>query len=273
MKIIAVALKDLHNEELFEFSTDFKGKVEYYGKDKLDIKDLFNQFVSLYEKMDESLETLQKSFYTKELEEADRKRDKLFRGLFNVVKASQMQPDVAKGKAAERLFILLGRHKDLILSGNHAKESAAIYNLLQDLRGKVYAPDVTLLALADWVTAIDQAEKEFLSFRAERTEESVAKPKEAMKQIRQQIYPYYNAMIDVMSARLLADGLGGDVVVDPKDLDKEGHFEEDEDHHLHGNITYNFVIDWNETLKKYHTLLAQRAGRRNSKDKPEDPES
>jgi hypothetical protein len=35
--------------------------------------------------------------------------------------------------------------------------------------------------------------------------------------------------------KLPADGPGGDIVTDPKDLDKEGHFEEDEDHHLHGN--------------------------------------
>ncbi|MDR1557623.1 MAG: hypothetical protein LBS88_11455, partial [Tannerellaceae bacterium] len=30
---------------------------------------------------------------------------------------------------------------------------------------------------------------------------------------------------------------------------------------LHGNIPYNFVVSWNEEVKKYRNLLAQRAGR------------
>jgi hypothetical protein len=79
-------------------------------------------------------------------------------------------------------------------------------------------------------------------------------------------------MINVMYARLLIDKLGGDVTVDPRDLDNEGHFGDEENHDLHGNVTYNFVIAWNEVAKRYRNTLAQRAGRRNKGQEPEEPE-
>jgi hypothetical protein len=63
---------------------------------------------------------------------------------------------------------------------------------------------------------------------------------------------------------------GGDVTVDPRDLDNEGHFGNEENHDLHGNVTCNFVIARNEVLKKYRNTLAQRAGRRSKGRKPEE---
>jgi hypothetical protein len=63
----------------------------------------------------------------------------------------------------------------------------------------------------------------------------------------------------------LADGQGGDVVVDPEDL-KIGPYEDSVPEILRGNVMYNFVIVWNETVKKYHALLAARAARKEKED-------
>jgi hypothetical protein len=271
MKTLKIAQKNLRNQEWFEFRIDFRKRVEYFGSERLNLKALFAQFVVLLQKAELLLVILRKSFYTKELEAADRERDKIFRGFCSVVRGLQAQPDVAKQMAAKHLYNLLKGYRKLVLNGNQTGESGAIYNLLQDLRGQ-YADDISLLELAYWVTAIDKAEQDFLTFRSERTEENVDKPKENLRLLRNQTDTLYNAILRALDTQLLADGLGGDIVTDPKDLDKEGHFEEDEDHHLHGNITYNFVIAWNEEVKKSRNLLQQRAGHRTGKPETGEPE-
>jgi hypothetical protein len=262
MKVIRIVLNHLHNEEWFEFGTKFRELVLHFGRDAIGIKDLFSQFSLLLEKIDGLLVVLRKSYYTKEIEAADKKRDELFRGLYVVLKGMQRQPVAAKQEAAMRLFNLLEGYQKAVLDDNYAAESAAIHNLLQDLK-EGYKADVALFALTEWVAAIDQAEKEFLSLDSRRTQESINKPKENLQQARAKADAFYIAMANVLDARLLADGLGGDVVVDPQDLDDFDHMDDVEyDHSLHGNLTYNFVIAWNETVKRYRNILAQRAGRR-----------
>jgi hypothetical protein len=40
--------------------------------------------------------------------------------------------------------------------------------------------------------------------------------------------------------------------------------------HLFGNINYNFAYQWNEEVKKFRNLIAQREGRRKAKDGEEE---
>jgi hypothetical protein len=86
-----------------------------------------------------------------------------------------------------------------------------------------------------------------------------------LQKVRARIMPVYQAIINTVDANLVADGLGGDVVVDPADLDTGSHEDGDPTPpYLYGNINYNFAVDWNESLKKYRNLLAQRDGIRNA---------
>jgi hypothetical protein len=258
MKVLRIAQRSLHNQEWFEFYTDFNQRVEHFGSDTIGVKRLFDQFTPLYHKADGLMVVLRKSFYTKKLVMADKDRDRIFRGLYSVVKGSRAYPDANRQEAAERLYLLLNRYKKTVLKGTLPAESGAIFNLLQDLRGE-YAPDVALLALAGWVTAIDKAEQDFLASKSERMEEIIEKPKEDLRQLRSQMDILYNAMTSILDAKLLADDLGGKIVVEP-DFD-------------HGNTTYNFVIAWNEDVKMYRNLLMQRTGRRAGKKETTDPES
>lgn len=260
MKVIRINLPKLHNEEWFEFFTKFAELVKHFGADKIGVKELFDKLEPLCDKADDLLLVLKKSVYTKKIETADRKRDELFQGFYAVAKGLLKQPVAAKREAAERLYNLLDGYRKSILGHGYAEESAAIHNLLQDLR-REYETDVTLLALTDWVTAINQAEQDFQAVYNERIKEDVAKPKRDLKLIRGQADVFYHAIIGTLDTKLLIDGLGGDVAVDPGELDDDVHFEGDDDHEFHGNIVYNFVVTWNETLKKYRNLLRQRAGR------------
>jgi hypothetical protein len=274
MEALNPMLNALRIEEAFQFFTEFKEEAEYFGPDKIGLKELFDKFVAFYEKADKLLLVLRASSYTHELETADKKRDDIFRGFSGVVNASLRQPDEAKQKAAERLSILLKGYRKAVLKESYAAESAALYNLLQDLGGH-YKADVTLLGFTDWVTAIKEAEQTFLAINKARAKESYEKPRSELIVIRSKMNKLYKNMTNVLDARLVAADLGGDVDVDPEDLDNEGHFdgEEDQSHELHGNLTYNFVVAWNERVKKYRNLVAQRAGRRGKKEEPPAPEA
>jgi hypothetical protein len=276
MRIEKIKLTNLRNEEWFNFFTEFIAAVMHFGAAALGIKDLFDRISQLHVKADELLVVLRKSLYTEKIEAAVRKRGEFFMGLLSVVRGLRKLPGADKRAAAERLYALLdGGYRKIVTKGTYAERSASVYNLLQDLSG-AYAADVTLLALTELVTFISQAEQEYVDLTAERTKETVAKPQEYLKEMRSQADTLYNAVAAYLDVRLTADGLGGDVVVDPRDLDDEVHIEgEDEPggfHELHGNIVYNFVITWNATVKKYHNFLAHRAGRRAKGGEPEEGE-
>ncbi|MDR1644604.1 MAG: DUF6261 family protein [Tannerellaceae bacterium] len=263
MKVIRVKIRSLHNEEWFELFTNYKDEAERFGPTAIGTMELHMRILPLYDKADKLLLVLRKSVYTKEIEAADKKCVDICQAFFNTVKSARKLPNALKQKAADHLYNLLEGYKDSVLSGTYAQKSAAVYNLLADLRGTVYAPDVTALTLAEWVTAIDQAEQAVLTLSATRMEESVAKPKEDLQQIRRLFETYYTAAVNVWDTRLMLDGLGGDIVVEQESLDTADHDNgELFNPEVHGNITYNFVIAWNERLKKFRNLLQQRAGRR-----------
>ena len=177
-----------------------------------------------------------------------------------------------------RLNNVLNGYKKSILEGTYAEESAAIYNLLQDLRG-ANAADVALLGLTGWVDAIDQAEQRFLSFYNERHEAIATRPKGKLTEVRVEVDTLYNAMMGILDGTLVGDGLGGDVVLDmnepdsPEDEGSQGPVEEfaPAKRATSGNATYDFVVRWNEILVRYRNLLHQRAGRK-AKAKEEEEE-
>jgi hypothetical protein len=270
MKVVRIAQSSLQNEEWFNFYTECIDLIDHFDAETLGIEPLYDRFYPLLNTADKLLETLRKSSYTEDLEEADRKRDELFSALYNVVKISQKQPDLAKSKAAHHLYNLLRGYRNHILHASYVNESSSIYNLLQDVKGE-YAADVALLGVTEWVAALKSAEDNFLAVNAVRQHESVNKHKGDLVKLRREADTLYNAMVSNLDGQLLAAGLGGDVEVDPISLDDDVHQAGDVfAPETHGNIPYNFVVDWNETVKKYRNLIVQRAGRRHASDQKPD---
>jgi hypothetical protein len=198
------------------------------------------------------------------LKETAQERHKLFRGLYSSAKNLRKLSLAQEQATAERLFVLLFNYRKTTLSNSYAEEAAAMFNLLQDLKGH-YAADVTLLGLDKWVALLDANEQKFVDYRMERDKENALKPTEDLRKIRAQGDILYRSMTDVLYAKLVVDGLGGDVDISPDDL-KTGIYEDGTPSEKKGNIVYNFVVAWNIVLKRYHNTLAARIGRR-KKDK------
>lgn len=270
MEINRLNLSHLHNEEWFGVFVDLFAEVPKYGAENLGIADLIARLLPLYNTADKLLLTLQKSPFTTKMVKADKDRDAAFRSLTDAVKAALGLPNEADRDAADRLRILLTSYRKSVLSSSYTEESNALYNLMEDIDGK-YATDVTLLGLGKWVNNLREAEQKFQSYRAERTQEDIAKPVEELRKVRRQMDALYHSIINVLYASLMADGLGGDVAIDPESL-KDGVYESNVPSEQRGNIVYNFVIAWNRILKKYENLLATRAGRR-AKEKEQQPDA
>ncbi|MDR1556910.1 MAG: DUF6261 family protein [Tannerellaceae bacterium] len=271
MKITRINQPNLHNEEWFGFYTDFRNMVEKYGVNALNINDLFNLFLPLHNKADNLLLVLRKSIYTEEMKVADKERSTLFNSLYKIVNGMVNQPNVAKKEAAKRLFNLLRQYRQYGVKGSYIEESSGIYNLLQDMEGK-YSADITLLFLDEWISALRQVEERFIALRAQRIQESIEKPKESLQEIRAQVDRLYSGIVSILDVRLLADGLGGDIVVEPDELDTNSRTDDDPTPpELRGNIVYNFVVAWNIVVKGYHNLLAMRAGRSAKKKQVDTP--
>ena len=267
MKVVRIPLRKLHNEEWFCFYVALRALIIKFGPYALMILALFTLMTPLLDEADKVIAVLRKSVFTKKMKLADEDRDRIFKALLGIVKGLQVQSGRAKADAAERLFIVLNRYKKSVLKGNYTEESSAIFNLLQDLQGKC-AADVTLLALGEWVTSLKSAEDDFEAARSKRLEESFDKPVEKLAALRNRVDVYYTAILNILEAKLLADGLGGNIVVDPESF-KDGVYESGVPSYLRGNVTYNFVLEWNEIVKKYRDLLNARDGRRAKRNDPE----
>ena len=260
MQVLKINLSHLHNDEWYEFHGDFRDTTGKYGEEALNIKDLHKLYIEHLNKADKKLLVIRKSVYTEEMRAADKERDTLFGSFHRIVKDSLNLPDAAKKEAAKRVYNLVHAYKLNGLNSNYNAESSTINNLLEDLAG--YTDDLTLLTLGEWVTALRQAEDRFLAIRSQRIKEMAGKPQGSLTEIRRQVDRFYLSMIHILNARLMADGLGGNVAVDPDDLDTGTRADDDPTPpELRGNIVYNCVIEWNVIVRAYHSVLAARASR------------
>jgi hypothetical protein len=268
MRIFKLDLKRLHNEEWFNLFTDLFTLVPAYGAQTLGIKELLDLLEPLYDKSDLLLQQMRKSSYTEKMIDAQKTRNALFRAMFGVIKATRTLPEELKRDAAKRLYILFSGYRKSAINRSYTEEMSTFFNLLQDLEGK-YAADVILLQLGTLVNDLKAAEQRFVDIRAQRTKEDIEKPVDKIINVRKEADVLYNGIADLLHVKLLADGLGGDVTVDPDDL-KTGPYEDSVPEEQRGNVVYNFVIAWNSIVKKYADMLAIRAGRRTKKKEEED---
>jgi hypothetical protein len=260
MRVERIHLQHLYNNEWHELHTDFKATAAKYGPETLRIGELWEPYLTHLSKADKNLIKIDKSIHTAEMKAADKERDLLVTGFHRAVKISLNLPDAAKKDAAKRLLNIVHPYKVQAIKVGYAAESSLIDNLLRKLND--YTADITLLALDGWVSSLRETEEKFNTFRSKRLKESIGKPKEKIKAIRLQVDGYYRSMIDIIYARLLADGLGGKVVVDPESLDTVDREDNDPTPpFLRGNPVYNFVIEWNTFMRSYRSTLAARTTR------------
>ena len=232
MKIKSIHSNQLRNDEHFQFNTEFKDLVNKFDAAELKIGAQFNDFLALFKQEDEALKKIMKSAFTLDLQDLDKRRDRLFRGIIGISKTALHHFNEEVQEAGRRLKILLDTY------GNIARKpmneaTSAIYNILQELNGK-YAPDVALMVgLTDWVTELETCNGNFDQLMKNRYEESAMKSDLVLKECRQKVDEAYQNIVERINALVVIEG--------------EADYKE-------------FIRNLNIVIEKYTVILAHRRG-------------
>ena len=246
MEIKKIQLLDLRNNENFQFHTETKALIELIGAVKLKIANEFNGlYIPSYGALDDALQKIKKNSFTEQRSSKDTNRDGSFRGSSDTVKAAQNHFDPTTVDAARRLRILFDTY------GNVARlplkeETAAIYNLVKDVRDK-YAADAALIGLTPWIDKLDADNRAYEALVTGGYQETASLQTEYnAKQARKLVDDGYNEMMRRINAFIIIEG--------------EADYAE-------------FVRLLNIQIDTYNNILASRRGRASAKKEKEAAEA
>ena len=227
-------LARLHNDEHFKLFNDFDKEITAADPNTLQVAAIYSVFKQNFAKEDAAFKKIMKSEFTEGIQEADKKRDATFRGMVDTNMAALHHFDALTVAAAKRLKILFDTYGNLSKKPAN-EETAAIINILQDLKGK-YANDVTAVKLNDWVTELEANNNNFDSLFADRYDETNLRNDSVLRKVRADVDANYRDMIERIDALAL---------VSPNT-----------------QPFIDFIHKWNVIIDKYNNTIAQRQGRK-----------
>ena len=239
MQINEFRLTGLHNEEHFQFHTDFKKLADTANPSALNIQAVYAAYLPVYADESTALDVVRKSAVTDDIAQADTLRDTTFRGFSDAVKSAVNHFDPTKKMAATRTQVVLGHYGNLVTK-SYNEETAALNSLLSDLNTSS-AADIATLGLTDWVAELQANNDAFVDLMNTRYTEESGKTMLQMKQVRTQLDASYRAITERINALVL----------------------------INGEAAYaNFVNELNQRIESYSVMLAQRKGRNSKNPRP-----
>jgi len=196
----------MRNDAHFQFHTEFRDLVVQHNPETLKISAQFESYQPLYGRVDEALKKIVKSEFTAKIHEADKARDEIYLGIVetNTAALRHFDPDVRQ--AASRLKILFDTYGN-VANKPLNEETSAIYNILQELKGK-YTADVESVGLTLWVTELETRNGTFEGLVKERFDETAARTTDiVMKQARAQLDDVYKTIVERINALAVVEGV------------------------------------------------------------------
>jgi len=226
---------NLRNDEYFQFHTEFRNLVSKHGAEALKIRGLFEAYLPLFERMDEAFKKINKSAITKQIQDADKARDEIWRGLVKANAAALHDFDPEAREAARKLQIVLDTY------GNLAKkpineQTSAVYNIIQDLYAK-YSADMETVGLTRWAEELKARNEALSVLMEERFEETALRTDIVLREARGELDKAYRAITVRIEALAEVEGAGAYEM---------------------------FIKTLNAVVSKYTALMAGRAGKKKS---------
>ena len=233
MKINGIQMSHLRNDEHFQFHFEVDKLIRKFGSAALKIDAQFLTFTSAYQDEDTALKKIMKSAITAEIQEADKQRDLIFRGMTDAYKAALNHFDTAKQNAAKRLKVVFDAY------GNVSKkplneQTSAIVNMLQELNG-AYSADCLTIGIADWATELRERNDAVSDMIRNRYDESAGRTDIVLKEARAKVDEAYRTITERINALAIVDGAAA---------------------YADFIRTLNIIID------KYSAIMAQRYGKK-----------
>ena len=232
LKIEKLALINLRNEEHYQFNQDVISLILLQTAAKLGIATEFANYQKSYTLEGDALNVVRHSSITDDLLVADQTRDNIFAGMRDLVKSynNHFKPDMKA--AASRLKVLFETYGNIAMR-NINESSGAYSSFIADLRG-AYINDVKLIGLTDWVTELETKNQAYITLKNTRYTEQANRPLVNMKSIRAEVDAAYRVIVEKVNAMVIVNG--------------EANYKA-------------FILELNQRIDKYTTLMAQRKGR------------
>jgi hypothetical protein len=204
MKIDYLDVSHMRNDAHFQFHREIRDVFAQSNVEALKIAPLVSACQPLFDREDEALKKIVKSEFTAKIHEADKARDEIWAGLTEMNSAAlrHFSPDTRR--AAERLKILFDTYGN-IASKPVNEESSAVYNILQDLRGK-YAADIAATGAEGWVAELEVRNAAVERLVKDRFSETAARCDIILKEARAELDAAYFAIRKRVNALVEVDG-------------------------------------------------------------------
>lgn len=196
----------LKNNESLTFGREIEAKIEEKGAEELAVNDIFPDYQEKLQTFDDSIVNVSKSFYTNQMNEANRQRGSLHVAILTQIKNFLRHFDAQKQESAQRLVAFA----DTFVGAQRRSfddQTSFINNFLQELTAEKYKADVTLVELDNWIKELKKVNDLCASLTVQRTEEYSQKSgKGGTEASRPQFEKAYNALVEKLNALAMVNG-------------------------------------------------------------------
>jgi hypothetical protein len=235
--IISINLHALKNETHVEFSENIDRIFVKYDPATLGFQPLYSLYRTALDHESEALDIIRRSEITSEITRQDHVRDTIYRGLVDTVNAALHHFNPAFVEAALKIDNIL-KHYGNLSKKTLDDETAAIDNLLRELRQPSLTQAIARIGLATWREQLSIENEKLKGLMTQRYDETADKTPYRMTTARVETDKYYHAIVN----RVESDQLAGLAVNEA------------------------FVKDLNTIIERFKHILAQEIGERKPKD-------
>jgi hypothetical protein len=129
-----------------------------------------SEFGTTFVSFEKALKQAQKTGYTEAIIADDDLRNTIFTGFMGSVKGLVRFPDAALSTAAEQIVTVVGKYVTSIAELPQREKTAAITNMVQDLRSADHLTLLQTTGVTAWVDKLDEANRTFDELYSHRTE-------------------------------------------------------------------------------------------------------
>ncbi len=173
----------------------------------LHLEKVYNDLKSSFDAFDIAIIQDRKTGFTNSLSELDAERDSLYIGFTSYLRGCLKMPSVPKIEAAKSLLAIIEKYP-YIPSLRQRDETAALTNLLQDIKAPEAVEQINLLGAMDFVNAIEEKNTAFENMYNQRTQKEAQTILEETKKARQAVEGAFRAVVSAING--LEDAMGGD---------------------------------------------------------------
>lgn len=204
MEISTISVSRMNNGAHFLYHTDFYNRILANTKVKEKIEEVVTRYKQAIDNEDVALKISQKSLNTDKIAANDKRRDSLFNGLKNIVKAQLSVTDPEIRNAAVVINQLI-KDYSINVKDQLDKETGLLINFIDDLETK-YASEIEKLALDVFIKQLKESNELVRNFKASRTEEVLAKPAFTLDAARKETDKVYKEVVKKINAHIILEG-------------------------------------------------------------------